>query len=179
LEDRDSLIEKIKEMEKELVKLPIKTRHEIITEMFEAKMRMIGLESSKDNGYIPVSNTPLSWFLRKRGVSEDTVDAIIAGLQDESEENRMEIILTAMDSPEDLESWPWSLKMDRREWLLWLAGMLKKAKLPTEAINSIVFGLELNLEPAKREAMRWFSRLGIPKDAIDWLIAKMSASDDE
>jgi hypothetical protein len=179
LEDRDSLIKKIRETEKELVKHPVRTRQEIITEIFESKMHMIDLEPSKDIGYTSSSDTTLVRLLRQIGVQEEIIDAIIVGLENEPEETKMEIILSAMDTPRDLQSWPFFLKMNRKNWLQWLARMLERAKLSIESINSIIFGLELNLEPAKGAATRILFRLRFPREAIEWLISKMITPDNE
>lgn len=179
LEDRDSLIEKIRATEKELVKHPVRTRQDIITEMFESKMHMIGLAPSKDIGYISDPDTTLVRLLRQIGVQEEIIDVIIVELENEPEETKMEIILAAMDTPRDLQSWPFFLEMNRKYWIQWLARMLERSKLSIESINSIIFGLELNLEPAKRTATRLLSRLGFPRVAIDWLITKISPLDDE
>jgi hypothetical protein len=80
---------------------PVRTRQEIITEMFESKTSAIGLEASTSSGYVPVSYTPLARFLKERNVEEDMVSAIIAGImEEESEEDVMSIIEAAADSPE-------------------------------------------------------------------------------
>ena len=79
----------------------VKTRQEIITRMFESKMDAIGLEPSKDGGYIPVSSTPLARFLKDRGVPDDTINAILAGLMEEAQETEVRAIIdAAADSPE-------------------------------------------------------------------------------
>ena len=80
---------------------PVRTRQEIITEMFESKTEAIGLTASTSSGYIPVSYTPLARFLKERNVAEDMVSAIIAGLMEEdNEKDVMAIIEAAADSPE-------------------------------------------------------------------------------
>jgi hypothetical protein len=79
----------------------VRTRQEIITRMFESKMDAIGLEPSKDGGYIPVSSTPLARFLKERGVPDDTINAILAGLMEEERETEVRAIIdAAADSPE-------------------------------------------------------------------------------
>ncbi|MGY5859423.1 MAG: hypothetical protein RTU63_08630 [Candidatus Thorarchaeota archaeon] len=177
--DRDSLIEKIREVEKELIKHPNRTRQEIVKEIFESKMYMIGLELSKDSGYIPLSETPLARFLRSKGTPADVVENIIHRLQNESEESRIEIIETALESVNETHSWlPRHLK-NREDCRQWLEEVLERAKLPTEAINSILIGLERNLAPAKRELTRILSRRGYSKFVIEWLITKMSGLGDE
>ncbi|MBN2228898.1 MAG: hypothetical protein JW779_04820 [Candidatus Thorarchaeota archaeon] len=86
---------------KDLTPPPTKPRQEIITELFTSKMNAIGLEPSLDSGYIPVSHTPLARFLKDRGVADDTVSAIIAGLMEEdTEEAVREIIDATAESPE-------------------------------------------------------------------------------
>lgn len=86
---------------KELTVPPIRSREEITTQMFESKMNAIGLEASKSSGYVPVSYTPLARFLKERGVPEDTVSAIIAGiLEEEGEAEVRAIIDAAAESPE-------------------------------------------------------------------------------
>ncbi|MFW9767823.1 MAG: hypothetical protein ACFFF9_15480 [Candidatus Thorarchaeota archaeon] len=87
--------------EKEIMEPSVQTREEIITKKFEVQMNAIGLEPSTDSGYVPVSYTPLARFLKERGVSDDTVGAILDGLMEEStEESVREIIDAAADTPD-------------------------------------------------------------------------------
>jgi hypothetical protein len=86
---------------KELSVPPVRTRQEIITQIFESKMNAMGLVPSTDSGYVPVSYTPLSRFLKERGVPDDTISAILAGLMEEENEVEVrDIIDAAADSPE-------------------------------------------------------------------------------
>jgi hypothetical protein len=86
---------------KQLSVPPVRTRQEIITEMFESKISDIGLKASTSSGYVPVSHTPLARFLKERNVAEDMVSAIIAGImEEESEDAVMAIIVASADSPE-------------------------------------------------------------------------------
>lgn len=79
----------------------VRTRQEIITQIFESKMNEINLTPSTDSGYVPVSSTPLARFLKDRGVADDTIDAIIAGLMEEEHEAEVRDIIDATaDSPE-------------------------------------------------------------------------------
>ena len=79
----------------------VRTRQEIITQLFESKMNQVNLKPSTDSGYVPVSYTPLARFLKDRGVADDTIDAIIAGLMEEKHEAEVrDIIDAAADSPE-------------------------------------------------------------------------------
>jgi len=80
---------------------PVRTRQEIITQIFESKMNAIHLTPSTDSGYVPVSYTPLARFLKERGVADDTISAILAGLMEEEHEVEVrDIIDAAADSPE-------------------------------------------------------------------------------
>ncbi|MGY5859424.1 MAG: hypothetical protein RTU63_08635 [Candidatus Thorarchaeota archaeon] len=104
---KDSLTKEIRKIEKELVKHSVRSRQEIIREIFESKMHSIGLEPSKDSGDIAVPSTPLSRYLKEKGIPEDKIEAIIAiiaRLEEESDEDIMDIIDAAMDSPSDLQS---------------------------------------------------------------------------
>jgi hypothetical protein len=56
----------------------------------------------------------------------------------------------------------------------WLEKVLERAKLPTEAINSILIGLERNLAPARRELTRILSRQGYSSFIIKWLMEDVS-----
>ena len=101
------LIKQMQKMEgeagknKKLSVPPVRSRHEVITEMFESKTRAIGLEASTASGYVPVSYTPLARFLKERNVPEDTVSAIIDGIMEEKNEaDVMAIIEASADSPE-------------------------------------------------------------------------------
>lgn len=86
---------------KKLTVPPVRSRQEIITQIFESKTNAIGLEASTAGGYVPVSYTPLARFLKDRNVAEDTVSAIIVGImEEESEEDVRTIIEVAADSPE-------------------------------------------------------------------------------
>ncbi|MFW9908057.1 MAG: hypothetical protein ACFFEF_05740 [Candidatus Thorarchaeota archaeon] len=94
-----NLIEKDKKFE---VKETL-TRQDIISDLFERKMRSIGIEPSKDSGYIPTSQTPLARYLRRFDIEDDIIDAILAGLAEVETENSVrEIIEAAADTP-DLE----------------------------------------------------------------------------
>jgi hypothetical protein len=79
----------------------VRSRQDIVTQMFESKMHAIDLEPSTDSGYVPVSHTPLARFLKERGVSDDTIGAILAGLMEEEHEAEVRsIIEAAADSPD-------------------------------------------------------------------------------
>jgi hypothetical protein len=79
----------------------VRSRQEIITQMFESQMHAIDLEPSTDSGYIPVSHTPLARFLKQRGVPDDTIGAILAGLMEEEHEAEVRAIIeAAADSPD-------------------------------------------------------------------------------
>ncbi len=82
-----------------------RTREDIITELFTVKMVAIGITPSTDSGYIPTSQTPLARYLRRFGVVDDIIDAILAGLAEEENEQAVRnIIEAAADTPEiDLE----------------------------------------------------------------------------
>ena len=86
---------------KELTVPPVRSRQEIITQLFESKTNAIGLEASTEGGFVPVSYTPLARFLKDRNVAEDTVSAIIVGImEEENEADVRTIIEVAADSPE-------------------------------------------------------------------------------
>lgn len=86
---------------KELSVPPVRSRQEIITQIFESKMNAIDLAPSKDSGNIPVSYTPLARFLKDRGVTDDTISAILAGLMEvEDEADVRNIIDATADSKE-------------------------------------------------------------------------------
>ncbi|MHA2162967.1 MAG: hypothetical protein ACXABF_11140 [Candidatus Thorarchaeota archaeon] len=79
----------------------VSSRQEIVTNLFESKMQAVGVEPSKDSGYIPTSQTPLAQYLRKYEIPDDIIDAILAGLQEEStEEDVRAIIDAAADTPD-------------------------------------------------------------------------------
>lgn len=79
----------------------VRSRQEIITQMFESKMHAIDLEPSTDSGYVPVSHTPLARFLKQRGIPDDTISAILAGLMEEEHEAEVRAIIeAAADSPD-------------------------------------------------------------------------------
>jgi len=85
---------------KDITEPAVRSRQEIITAKFISQMQSIGLEPSTDSGYIPVSYTPLARFLKERGVQDDTVSAILAGLMEEdNEEDVQAIIDAAADTP--------------------------------------------------------------------------------
>ncbi|MFW9806619.1 MAG: hypothetical protein ACFFFK_07820 [Candidatus Thorarchaeota archaeon] len=73
----------------------VRTRDEIITKKFNSQMKQLGLEPATDSGYIPVSHTPLARFLKERGVHEDTISAILAGLMEEENETDVRSIIDA------------------------------------------------------------------------------------
>ncbi len=72
------------------------SRQTLITKRFNEKMAKLGMEPSTESGYIPVSYTPLARYLGERGVPDDIISAILAGLkEEESEEEVREIIEAA------------------------------------------------------------------------------------
>jgi hypothetical protein len=80
----------------------VRSRQDIITQIFESRMHAIGLEPSTDSGYVPVSHTPLARFLKQRGVSDDTVGAILAGLMEEEHEAEVRAIIEATAESPDI-----------------------------------------------------------------------------
>jgi hypothetical protein len=113
----------ISEVEKERgVKVPeVKSRESIITDMFEAEMKSVGLQPSTESGYIPVSYTPLARFLAERGISNDIASAISAGLKEEATEEDVRNIIDAAAGTPDIELTPEEIKKAQdlavEEWL--------------------------------------------------------------
>ncbi len=86
--------------EKDITEPIVRSRQDIITKKFNSQMHALGLEPSTDSGYIPTAYTPLARFLKERGVHEDTVSAILAGLMEEENESEVRSIIdAAADSP--------------------------------------------------------------------------------
>ncbi|RDE17303.1 MAG: hypothetical protein C4K49_03235 [Candidatus Thorarchaeota archaeon] len=80
---------------------PTKSRQEVITQLFESKMKTVGLEPSHDSGYVPVVVTPFAQFLRDHGVAEDMTSAILSGVKEaRSESEVQEIVRAAAESPQ-------------------------------------------------------------------------------
>jgi hypothetical protein len=78
----------------------VRSRQDIITEKFNSQMKDIGLEPATDSGYIPASYTPLARFLKERGLNDDTISAILAGLMEEQNETDVQAIIdAAADTP--------------------------------------------------------------------------------
>jgi hypothetical protein len=73
----------------------VPTRQSTISSLFEEKMSSMGMKPSTESGYIPVSYTPLSRFLAERGVSDDIISAILAGLKEEDSEEEVREIIEA------------------------------------------------------------------------------------
>ena len=77
---------------------PVKSRQDIVSEIFEEKMHAVGLEPSTDSGHIPTSRTPLAKYLLDHGVTESTTDAIVSELGGlESKEAVKEILEAAAE----------------------------------------------------------------------------------
>ncbi len=101
------IIKKLKKMQSDIEKgkvpkLPeTRTRQEIITEIFVGHLESIGLQPASDSGFLPSSQTPLAKYLRRLGVTDDIIDAVIAGLaEEESARAVMDIVEAAADTPE-------------------------------------------------------------------------------
>ncbi len=78
----------------------VRSRQEIVTDLFASKLLTIGLLPASATGHIPVSRTPLAQILRQHGLSDDVVDAITQGIRDEAtEEDVMAIVEAAAESP--------------------------------------------------------------------------------
>ncbi len=85
---------------KKITEPVVRSRQDIITQKFNSQMNEVGLEPATDSGYIPVSYTPLARFLKERGVQDDTVSAILAGLMEEENEADVQAIIdAAADTP--------------------------------------------------------------------------------
>ncbi|MDF1539140.1 MAG: hypothetical protein P1Q69_09565 [Candidatus Thorarchaeota archaeon] len=92
---------KLIEKDKQFSVSETRTREDIITELFTGKMNAIGIIPSSDSGYIPTSQTPLARYLRRFGVVDDIIDAILAGLaEEETEQAVRDIIEAAAETPE-------------------------------------------------------------------------------
>jgi hypothetical protein len=178
LRKRDSPIEEMEKIEKELVKHPVRTRQEIITDLFKSKMNSIGLEPSKDEGFM----TLFSRFLRERGVANDAIHDLLHCLKTEPVKNWNDLVVVAIESAGGSSTgfdWlPWYL-YGRGECQEWLMKILQASKVPTEAINSIIVGLRLNYRPAQKELREILSKHGVAYDVINWLIAKLSGYDEK
>jgi len=77
----------------------VRSRDEIITEMFESKLEEIGIKPSTSSGHVPVSYTPLAIYLKEREVTDDIVGALLEGIMEEDSEEDVKGILIA-SSPE-------------------------------------------------------------------------------
>lgn len=85
---------------KEVSEPVVRSRQDIITQKFNSQMQAIGLEPATSSGYVPASHTPLARFLIERGVHNDTVSAILAGLMEEENETDVQAIIdAAADTP--------------------------------------------------------------------------------
>ncbi len=73
----------------------VRSRQDILTDLFGVKMEAIGLEPSSDSGHIPLSYTPLARLLSEHGVENDIVSAILQGLQEEKSEQAVRDIIEA------------------------------------------------------------------------------------
>jgi hypothetical protein len=80
----------------------VRSRQEIITQMFESKMHAIDLEPSTDSGYVPVSHTPLARFLKERGVLDDTIGAILDGIMEAENETEVRGMIDASAASPDV-----------------------------------------------------------------------------
>lgn len=101
------IIKKLRKIQSEIEKGKIpklpetQSRQDIIRSLFEEDLATIGLQPSADSGYIPSSQTPLAKYLRRFGVSDDIIDAIIAGLGEvETAEDIQEVIDAAAETPD-------------------------------------------------------------------------------
>ena len=81
---------------------PIRSRQDVITDLFGAKMEKIGLEPSSDSGHIPLSYTPLARLLLENGVQDEIISAILQGLQQEKNEQAVRDIIEAISESPDV-----------------------------------------------------------------------------
>ncbi|MFW9920968.1 MAG: hypothetical protein ACFFED_15310 [Candidatus Thorarchaeota archaeon] len=101
------IIKKLKKIQVEIEKgkmpkLPeTQSRQDIISSIFSEDLASIGLQASSDSGYIPSSQTPLAKYLRRFGVSDDIIDAILTGLgEEETAKAVRDVIEAAADTPD-------------------------------------------------------------------------------
>jgi len=80
----------------------VRSRQEIITEIFTEKMEALDLTPSTDSGFIPISYTPLAQMLSEHGISNDIISAILTGLQEEDDEQSIREIIDAAADTRDV-----------------------------------------------------------------------------
>jgi pimeloyl-CoA synthetase len=174
----NSPVDDIEKVEKDFLKHPFRTRQEIITDIFESKMHAIDLKPFKDDGYM----TRFSRFLRERGVANDAIHDLLHCLNTEPIKNWNDLLVVAIESAGGSSTgfdWlPWYLN-SRDDCQDWLTKIMEAAKVPTEAINSIIVGLMLGYEPARKELREILSKQGIANNVIDWLITKLSGHNEK
>ncbi len=81
---------------KSISPINVRTRHEIIVDLFETKLRALNLEPSRASDYIPSARTPLASFLLDHGVDEQTVNTIINELKELKTKADVETIIEAV-----------------------------------------------------------------------------------
>ncbi len=80
--------------------LEVRSRQEIISDLFESKVRAVGLEPASASDHIPLFRTPLARYLLEHGIPEDIVEAVMSGIHaEDSEEGVRRLILAASDTP--------------------------------------------------------------------------------
>ncbi len=85
--------------DKRLPELKVASRQEIITKLFMDRMAAADIRPSSDFGHMPVSYTPLARFLRERGLKDDIIEAIQAGIMEEStEDNVRALVVDTVDA---------------------------------------------------------------------------------
>ncbi len=89
------------EKDKDFDEVNVKTRQEILTEVFVEKLQKLDLTLSDASGYVPASYVPIAIFLRKLSVPEQITDALLQGIEEaESEESVREMIDAAVEAAE-------------------------------------------------------------------------------
>ncbi|MHA1768303.1 MAG: hypothetical protein ACTSV3_00420 [Candidatus Thorarchaeota archaeon] len=99
---------------------PVRSRQEIVTEIFSSQMSTLGLTPSTEGGHVPVSYTPLSRFLRERGVSDEIASAILDGLMEEDTEDAVRNIIDVATATPEMQLGPKDIEKARelavQEW---------------------------------------------------------------
>ena len=85
----------------------VRSRDDLIAEMFESKLSAIGIKASTSSGHVPVSYTPFALYLKNRGVEDDIVGALLEGIMEEDSEEAVRGIIEHLLLNWDLQDLNW------------------------------------------------------------------------
>ncbi len=122
-----------------------------------------------------ISSRVVEVFLRREGVSDDIIASVMDSFSNKEDMSPQEAreILDAFSPDSIITGDYWISTMQKSEIQRGLVELLENVNLTKKSIDSILIGLGLTLEEAKREATQILANQGVSRDVIEWILFRM------